>query len=621
MFLTSSAKPIDQELRESVDKIERQSPSLSVLAARSFRYRVTQAVVQVTISESRKFNILEEFLLRAGIELQPPPTEDELAAILGLDSIFIRSTTANLQGLNILTAASNYQIQITAQGREFYNIGSLPQEPKTKEIFAIFDPLTENILFDYSPLSNLKIGNIPDLTEAININNIFNFSSVSIEELQQLVKNSNLGLHIPDEGNLVTSCGVVASEILYQKISIFIIFDSIENQIKLEARRGNKIIQDASSVLNRIVGESQVLLQSLFELTDEEIRYQCEEILRHKNVEVENRIENIRKQVRENALLASQKQQSSDSETKNFESGTAVQLRGSKISQELEKILDSANSQILIYSPWISRKVVNNEFIKRLQKLAEKGVWIIIGHGISKSEEAEERPIPPQVEEQLRAIRTREGLPAVQIFWLGGSHAKEVIVDQKVHLLGSNNLLSYRADWRLWDESVYKVTLPEQVKEAYEFYAKRFQAKAKQLWSQAIQNRDTTLATEAICLCGSLSLEESALKIIQQYSWLELYPIWLHMVSQGLRSKQISPSSAYFPVALSLLSQISSDAAYIESVREAWKKVIGRIAYLSQDTALKLVNDSWAEFTYLSITQQSIRSPAQFISKYIMARQ
>ncbi|MBD2195662.1 MULTISPECIES: phospholipase D-like domain-containing protein [Calothrix] len=619
MFLTSSAKPIDKELRESVDKIERQSPSLSVLAARCFRYRVTQAVVQVTISESRKFNILEEFLLRAGIELQPPPTEDELAAVLGLDSIFIRSTTANLQGLNILTTASNCQIQITDQGREFYNIGSLPQEPKTKEIFAIFDPLTENILFDYSPLSNLKIDDLPDLTEAIQINNIFDFSSLAIDELQQLVKNSSLGLHVPDEGKLITSCGEVnVSQMIHQKISIFIIFDALENQIKLEARRGNKIIQDASSVLNRIVGESQVLLQSLFELTDEEIRYQCEEILKYKNTEVENRIENIRKQARENALLASQKQQSSDSETKNFESGTAVQLRGSKISQELEKILDSANSQILIYSPWISKKVVNNEFIKRLQKLAEKGVWIIIGHGISKSEEAEERPIPPQVEEQLRAIRTREGLPAVQIFWLGGSHAKEVIVDQKVHLLGSNNLLSYRADWRLWDESVYKVTLPEQVKEAYEFYAKRFQAKAKQLWSQAIQNRDTTLATEAICLCGSLSLEESALKIIQQYSWLELYPIWLHMVCQGLRSKQISPSSAYFPVALSLLSQLSPDAAYIESVREAWKKVIGGIAYLSQDTALKLLNDSWAEFTRLSITQGSINSPAKFISQYAM---
>ncbi|MEM8673431.1 MAG: hypothetical protein AAGF83_06105 [Cyanobacteria bacterium P01_G01_bin.67] len=100
---------------------------------------------------------------------------------------------------------------------------------------------------------------------------------------------------------------------------------------------------------------------------------------------------------------------------------------------------------------------------------------ILIKYGIGNNENEEERPIPEQVKEQLQGILTPKGIPAVQVIWLGGSHAKELIVDQKIHLLGSNNLLSFRASSGLWDKSAYKVTIPEQVQQAYEFYARRFQ--------------------------------------------------------------------------------------------------------------------------------------------------
>ncbi len=119
MFLTSSDKPIEAQLRDWVDQIEKQSPGLSVLAARQFRYSLYQTLVEVTISESRKFNVLEEFILRAGIELVPPPTADELATVLGLDPIFVRETTATLQRLQTLEPLPGTQIILTPQGRYF----------------------------------------------------------------------------------------------------------------------------------------------------------------------------------------------------------------------------------------------------------------------------------------------------------------------------------------------------------------------------------------------------------------------------------------------------------------------------------------------------------------------
>ena len=74
MFLASSAKPIDDSLQNVVDEIEAQSPALLILAARQLRYGLRQTLVEITIKEPRPFNVLEEFIIRAGIELEPAPT-------------------------------------------------------------------------------------------------------------------------------------------------------------------------------------------------------------------------------------------------------------------------------------------------------------------------------------------------------------------------------------------------------------------------------------------------------------------------------------------------------------------------------------------------------------------
>lgn len=627
MFLVSSAKPIDPQLRESVDNIEQQSPSLSVLAARQFRYSLLQTQVQLTISEPRKFNVLEEFVLRAGIELDPSPSEDELASVLGLDPVFVRSTTANLQALQTLELAPGSPIKLTPQGREFYEKGSVPQPPKTKQIYAIADPLVGNLTFQSSGSNVGQVDDIPDLADFVTIENrIPNASALSLEELQELVRDSGLGLHAPEEGKIVTSCRVAAPpESIWQPMSLFVIFDAITNEVRLEAKQGKKILQEASNWLNALLAEDKISLNALCELADEEIKRQCEQILDNKNAEVEERIEKIRQKAREIAEQRMQKPSGDSSEPKSVEPigtevGTAVQLRGSEISSSLKEILNNARREILLYSPWVSAKVVNNDFIEQLRKLANKGVWILIGHGISSSEAAEERPIPPKVEAQLRAIHTCEGLPAVQVCWLGGSHAKEVIVDREVHLCGSNNYLSCRADWRLWDEAVYKVTIPDQVQKAYEFYAGRFKVHAQKLWNAAVLNRDSTLAVEPMSMWAALGMEEMALNQLQDNNWLELLPVWLKVVCNGLRSKKVSPDSACFGTALSKLSQISAEDPNIESLRSGWQKVVGAIANHDRNAALMLLSDeAWTQFTRLGIAQPSIDSPEKFI-KYTLAQ-
>ncbi|MEH2177095.1 hypothetical protein [Nostoc sp.] len=598
MFLASSAKPIDDNLKNLVDEIEAQSSSLSVLAARQFRYSLLQTPVEVSIKEPRQFNLLEEFIIRAAIEFQPPPTEDELASVLGLDSVFIKTTTTTLRSLQTLSPTS--PLTVTPEGRSFYEKGSVPQPPYPIQINAIIDSLSDKITFQSESLNETVI-NLPDLADFITIDNtIVDIASLALEEIQTSIQASGLALHVPEEGKIVTSCKVLAStQKFWRKISIFIIFDALEDKLSIQVRNGKQILELSSNWLEVLHSEGKISVQKLCKLSTETINCERETILDLKNTEIEARLKSIRTK----ALETSKKPVL----------GEAIQLRNGQIIQNFLEVLNSAKSQVLIYSPWINQAVVNEKILTLFQKLANRGVWILIGHGITRQLENEDKPIPPEVEKKLRAIKTPDGLPSVQFFWLGDSHVKEVIVDREIYLCGSHNWLSYRGNYLPLGESVYKVTIPLQVQEAYEFLANRFQNHAQKLWQNALENRDFQLAVESLCMWGALGMEDIALKEIQKNNWLELLPVWLDVAIQGLKSKNLSGDSASFKTALSLLSQVSIEEAFIDLLQQGWRKVISAIAINNPETALNLLNDRvWAQFIRLKIVQES-DSPNDFI--------
>ncbi|MBN3874140.1 hypothetical protein [Nostoc sp. JL33] len=606
MFLASSPKPIDENLKKLVDEIEAQSLSLSVLAARQFRYSLRQTPVEVNIKEPRQFNVLEEFIIRAAIEFEPPPTEDELASVLGLDSIFIKTTTATLRTLQTLSATS--PLTVTPEGRSFYEKGSVPQPPYPIQIYAITDPLSDNITFQSESLNETTI-TLPDLADFITIDHtIADIASLPLEEIQKSIQASGLALHAPEDGKIVTSYRVLAStKKFWRKISLFIIFDALEDKLSIQIRNGKQILESASNLLEVLHAEGKISLQALCKVSTETINFEREAILKQKNTEVEARLEKIRQKALENATKTSQKVDNSTV------LGEAVQLRDGQISLAFSEVLNSAKSQILIYSPWVNQAVVNEKFLTLLQKLANRRVWILIGHGISRREEDEDKPIPPEVQKKLRAIKTPDGLASVQVFWLGDSHVKEVIVDKQIHLCGSHNWLSYRGDYLPRGESVYKVTIPHQVQEAYQFLANRFQNRAEKLWKNSLENRNSQLAIESLCVWGALGMEDIALKEIQKNNWFELLPVWLNVALQGLKSKNLSSDSESFKTALFLLSQVSIEEAFIEQLQQGWRKVIGAIATNNPKTALNLLSDEvWAQFLRLNIAQES-DSPNDFI--------
>lgn len=619
MFLVSSPKPIDPQLQDFVQQIEKQSPAgISVLAGRQFRYPLEQISVEVTISEPRKFNILEEFILRAGMESELIPTENELAAALGLDPVFVQNTAKTLRSLETLAWTSDAKIILTPQGRQFYLEGSVPQPPQTKQIYAIADPLQGNLFFVFSPVEAVEI-DLPNFGDFITLENrCQEMSELGLEELQRIIQGSGLGLHVPEDGKIITAALFTKeSQTIWQSVSIFVIFDALEDAIKLQVRRGKQILHYASDLLDIFQSEGKVSLQTLLYLSDETIAAEREQLLNQRNKEVEDRIKKIEQQAIETVkeLRETGKQVPPKGSQ---EKDQVILLRDIQIRQSFLETLRGGNHQVLIYSPWVSQEVVDNEFIQLLQNLANRGVWVLIGHGISRRQENETRPIPPQVEQKLREIKTREGLSAVQVFWLGNSHAKEVVVDREVHLCGSHNWLSYRGDKLPRGETVYKVTATDKVEEAYDFLAVRFKDHARKLWELAVKNRNANLAETSFCTWGALGMEEMALNELQLANWLELYPVWLNVVRQGLRAKKISPDSPYLATGISMVNQFSEADPNLELLQSSLRQVMGAISALNRHQAVKLLNEHWSQFRRLNIADSALVKPDDFILKYVV---
>ncbi|MDF5707109.1 MAG: hypothetical protein PUP90_05350 [Nostoc sp. S4] len=284
MSLASFDKPIDESLKNLVKEIEAQSSNLSILAARQFRYSLHQTPVEVNIKEPRQFNVLEEFIIRAAIEFQPPPTEDELASVLGLDSVFIRSTTANLCSLQTLSATS--PLTVTPEGRSFYEKGSVPQPPYAVQLNAITDPFSNKLIFQFESLNETAI-NLPDIADFITLDNTTDISLLPLEEIQKNIQASDLALHLPEEGKIVTSLKVLAStQKIWQKISLFVIFDAIEDKLSLQIRSGKQILESASSRLEVLHTENKVNLQELCNLSTEAINFEREAILKQKTLKI-----------------------------------------------------------------------------------------------------------------------------------------------------------------------------------------------------------------------------------------------------------------------------------------------------------------------------------------------
>lgn len=598
---STDARLIDKDLLSLAQQIEERSPGLEVLAARQFRYPVQQQQLSIQAEQYRKMNLLEKFLLRAAAEVFPAPSVKDLADALGIDPIFIDTTLKDLKDLQRITPTRE-GLQITPEGSKSLFSEKLPEQV-SETWYLIQDLVLDSATFTRQPLdeSNEALEDLsPYVKKDLTAFPAFEFH---LAELQTRLRESGLELHNPDEDRVVTKIvPAMPPERRWKTIAIFVLYDTLsespDTAITFQARtEENHSLPMVAGWLESQLQEQHLSLKTLCGLTDD-VATQAEEV-QEEDSTVEIFVEEHREELRKQA--ASQTRLKVSGQTLEEQGGTAVQLRDVEIRPAFLTALQEAQEQIIIYSPWVNEQVMDEDFLALLEQLVQRGVRILIGYGIERNEGREERPIPATLQHRLRTIRTAEGTPGVIAEWLGNSHAKEIVIDRKVHFSGSQNWLSYRGDRFPRGETVYKVTIAAEVEKAYNHLAHRFMERVQILWSRATDEERSV----ALCILGYLGQEQEAVLWIQRESCYHFIPLWLALAQQAIAARQESRILAPLRMVIKLCTAaLESQAPLPPEVGPALQRVFNMMALNNQEHTTTFLRDTFPELKLLGLDQQ-----------------
>ncbi len=619
MFQISESKPIDPELSNFVKKLESEVPGTQVLAARKFKYQQVQQLLNVYLTEPRRFNVLEEYIIRASLEISPAPQLSEIAALLGLDPIFVDSTVRSLQNLNVLQVNENNTISLTPQGLEFFQEKCIPKPPTLKHLWAVSDPLRNSFDFLIEPSSDIPSGDlngIPFLESVIDMSHrLVNAAILSPELLLQFVQNCSLSLHNPNEGRILIRSELEGEpERLTRIVSIFLVYDELENKLVIHfSDRHN--LEASSEWLTSLMDNKSLDIRTMMNIPGfEQEKDQLEDIDEEKDPTVDEFIEDARKQALAHFERLRNPKRKQTIEKKDH--GNAEQLRDAEIRNHFIKSLSEAKHQVLIYSPWVTEDVIDHEFLDLLKKMVDRGAWVLIGYGISRGKNMEDRPLNPELEKRIREIRSPEGIPAVQIHWLGKSHAKEVVVDKKVHICGSHNWLSYRGDRLPRGETVYKVTIPEQVDKAYQFLAKRFCSAVDNLWKSGMELNNLEKMIDSLCVWCAFYQEEYAFEKIKAENQISMIPILLRLMEHNIFNSD-SDLRHLFQQLIDFLENIEVKESYNQPFSRSVVRFLKKSASMDYPATLRCLGGKTWEFLIKSSWVETSETPDQWLKGFI----
>ncbi|HIK11532.1 MAG TPA: DUF4433 domain-containing protein [Oscillatoriaceae cyanobacterium M33_DOE_052] len=183
---------MDSNLQNLKEQLEAEFPDLSFVVGGYLRYRVRQTTVQVALSEPRKADIFEEFVLKSALALTPAPTEAEIAEMLGIDSMFVRHTTARLQTYSNLEVGSESGITVKPATQELFQGNKCILQPKsTQKVYAIEDDFTEELSLAKTPLNNNAppgLNKLDDLLDYYDNSRSENNYNVNLTRIQSFIR-------------------------------------------------------------------------------------------------------------------------------------------------------------------------------------------------------------------------------------------------------------------------------------------------------------------------------------------------------------------------------------------------------------------------------------------------
>lgn len=497
-----SSRP-DPRLQDLANGIEDEEIGLRVTSAQVYNLPYIDLEVNVEVCKAQPFNILEEFILRAAHTLQPPPTLDALTAMMGIDRLFLDASWQKLVKLNAVDTTDGQRMRLTENGRTYYLQGQLPPDSRLETLSLRYQPITRQLaVTDAGPEESESAPLLPGylVEQEPSPEEVSRAIADDLDQIIAAAKHAGLELHAPEDGQVIRSVrdwSITAQGQISR--AVLVVQDTVapgesEDNVSLRVLAPMSGRRDFSveTILGAWLDEGRVKLANLLPRSTETIPQpeEAEDPL-VQPVLARPAINHYRTQM---TTLRGQPSGDKSPPTPEDRQRIGVQLlRDEEIRPSFLAALRSARHTVLIYSPWISDEVIDDEFIAILEEIAQRQVITLIGWGIARTQDKQARRPPESLIQRLHQIKTPEGCPAVIVHWVGNQHSKDVLVDYSLHMSGSHNWLSYRGDRFPRGESTYRVTEPGCVEAALGYMEKMFAKAVDERWQSLVSKKGRLL--------------------------------------------------------------------------------------------------------------------------------
>ena len=388
--------------------------------------------IKYQLTKFRPINLIEEYILRCINEKELKlGNVDEMVEFLKIDEVFIKHCLQEMIENALIVKRENEEYNLTEEGKTTLETGKEQVAIKSANLIFAYKPSLGIQIYDESLLLQAN-ETLPENEKLCNYN-------LPIEE------NDNIRLENIDNNFIQTIAEKQGKEFSAAgKGSTVLKVVSVEKITDKFFHLGEVWLYDAINF--EVTGKIWDFLQGRWLVGVE--KYIPEE----KKEQLYNDYKKRINEEKQKSLKTLWNRQLSNENNKIIET-----LRGSEIRKEFLKCFDEVNKEIIIVSPWINDHVVDAAMLKRFQNIVNRGAAVYIGWGIARNIEDQDKKPSNELMKQIKAIANEEGYPGIYIYYIGNHHDKEVLVDERYHMLGSFNWLSYRGEYNIRHESVNKI--------------------------------------------------------------------------------------------------------------------------------------------------------------------
>lgn len=427
-------------------------------------------------------------------------SENEIAAALGVEFEFVRKALIYLNSNQLIIYKFNSPHIVTDKGKQAI------EEAISAMHVAYFDIQVDGLTRGITSLSRLEHG--PTLKKmggwslhpSSNARPTLESLNSRLTDLEKIFKEQWEDEEINSNDQLIEILDIERSTLMYKLVDVLLFRERKTQQVYFRVFEGYNEISEYNQILKRRDSSgSPVIPDNLLVSAADAVQ---SEVVQKMRLNLE-RVQQVNQQIQEAEFEKKILQASLDSvdnEVKQPEIITAktkqiqeleAQVNGLKESSKgykiirnsehrtiLKEAISSAQKQVIIISFQIREYATDKEIIGLIKQAIQRDVQVLIGYGMPpRKGETKDNYIDEAVDKEFKKIQKGINGDKLNVKWLGDTHEKILICDNRFGVLTSFNWLSYRGNQGFRKETGTYFENPEMIKNLINDVLNRFNPK------------------------------------------------------------------------------------------------------------------------------------------------